>query len=360
MAKGPAISVALTDLQDDLQEILAVALEHSPHPVMLEQFGRVVYANRPFATMMRYSSGSDVVGRRVCDLKCDRNCESGVPAYRSDTGKYYQHRRFEVKSGRRTLKVHLAFDISERRSLEKELSDNRKAQSFGLLVSGIAHDFNNVLTAITLKAGLLSAKLEKDSWAWRQATSISGAAEQGTSLVGQLLSYLREQSPDAEEVNVDHVLRRMQPVLAPLLGEQIDFSMSLHCGNSTVLMVPSQLQQIAMNLVVNARDALDGSGKIVLESGDCLLREENRYQLPSGKYIQISVVDNGRGMDEVTRARVFEPFYSTKKSKNGTGLGLFTVQSIAKKANGAVSIESELGKGTRVEVLVPKAPRVRM
>jgi C4-dicarboxylate-specific signal transduction histidine kinase len=357
MSKGNARATSLEEPAVwELQDILTMALESSPHAVMLEAEGRVTHANQAFAKLMRASSVGEIIGCKVCKFCDGEDCKRGTPTFHSETGKHYQHKLVELCANGRKLRIHLAFDVSERRNLEKELSDTRKLQSFGLLVSGIAHDFNNVLTAVTLHAGLLSTQLEKGTWAWRQADSIRGAAERGTSLVGQLLAYLREQSPDPEEVNVDHVLRQMETILRPLIGEQIEFVVAAHCGKATVVMVPSQLQQIIMNLVINARDAMDGSGRIVLESGTCVLREGNQYKLPAGHYVQLTVADTGRGMDATTKAKMFEAFYSTKKSSNGTGLGLFTVHSIVRKNGGAINVTSEPGRGTRIEVFLAKTP----
>lgn len=339
----------------ELQDILTMALESSPHAVMLESEGRVTHANAAFAKLMNEACLTQLIGSETCAFCDGEACKRGTPVLNARTGKYYQHKLVELRAHGRKLRIHLAFDVSERRSLEKELSDTRKLQSFGLLVSGIAHDFNNVLTAVTLHSGLLSAQLEKGTWAWRQADSIRGASERGTSLVGQLLSYLREQSPDPEEVNVDHVLRQIEKILRPLIGEQIEFVVSPHCGKATVVMIPSQLQQIVMNLVINGRDALDGAGRIVLESGVCELRGDNEYKLSPGTYAQVTVTDTGRGMDSATKSRIFEAFYSTKKSNNGTGLGLFTVHSIVRKSGGAINVISEPGRGSRLEVFLPKA-----
>ena len=339
----------------DLQDILTMALESSPHAVMLESEGHVTHANQAYKKLMHAASMSEIIGSKNCAFCDGEACKHG-PVFHARTGRYYQHKLVDLRSHGRNLRIHLAFDVSERRSLEKELSDTRKLQSFGLLVSGIAHDFNNVLTAVTLHAGLLSTQLEQGTWAWRQADSIRGAAERGTSLVGQLLAYLREQSPDPEEVNVDHVLRQMETILRPLIGEQIEFVVSPHGGKATVVMVPSQLQQVVMNLVINARDALDGSGRIVLESGACELRAQNEFNLPTGAYVQLTVADTGKGMDSATKSRIFEAFYSTKKSSNGTGLGLFTVHSIVRKSGGAINVISEPGQGARLEVFLPKAP----
>jgi signal transduction histidine kinase len=357
MSKSNARATSLEEhVVWELQDILTMALESSPHAVMLESEGRVTHANQAFAKLMGAPSVREIVGSKLCAFCDGEACRQGSPVFHAASGNYYQHKLVELNASGRKLRVHLAFDVSERRNLEKELSDTRKLQSFGLLVSGIAHDFNNVLTAVTLHAGLLSAKLEKGTWEWRQADSIRAAAERGTSLVGQLLAYLREQSPDPEVVNVDHVLRQMETILRPLIGEQIEFLVATHCGKATVVIVPSQLQQIVMNLVINARDAMEGSGKIILESATCTLCGKNEYKLPAGDYVQLTVADTGRGMDATTKAKMFEAFYSTKKSNNGTGLGLFTVHRIVHKSGGAISVMSEPGRGARIEIFLPKAP----
>jgi signal transduction histidine kinase len=361
MSKSDARATLLSEPEVwDLQDVLTMALESSPHAVMLESQGRLTYANQAFKKFTRESSPQKrLIGAKACAFCDGEDCKSGTPVFHAETGRYYQHKVIELRANGRKLRIHLAFDVSERRTLEKELSDTRKLQSFGLLVSGIAHDFNNVLTAVTLHAGLLTTQLEKGTWAWRQAESVRSAADRGTSLVGQLLAYLREQSPDPEEVNVDHVLNQMDRILRPLIGEQIDFVVSPHCGRFTVMMVPSQLQQVVMNLVLNARDALVGPGRIVLESGSCSLSSVNSLKLPAGTYIQLTVADTGKGMDEATKAKMFEPFYSTKKDGNGTGLGLFTVNSIVRKNGGAIRVISEPGRGTQIEVFLPKTSELR-
>ncbi|HLH08664.1 MAG TPA: ATP-binding protein [Terriglobales bacterium] len=359
MRKGSATAVIPGIQVEHLHEILAIALEHSPHAIMLERGGIVVHANQAFANLVNASNADDLIGREFSAVACSHSCKNSGPECNEKTGKYYQHKCVELKLASEKMRIHLAFDVSERRRMEKELADTRKLQSFGFLVSGIAHDFNNVLTAITLHAGLLTSQLEKNTWSWRQADSIQSAAERGTALAGQLLSYLREQSPDPEEVNVDRSLRQMVSILRPLVGEHIEFSVNPHCGKTTVIMVPSQLQQIVMNLVINARDALQDGGRILLESQNCLLQESNPYSLAAGEYAQLTVADDGHGMDEPTKARIFEPFFSTKKPGKGTGLGLFTVQNIVRKSGGSLSVTSEPGLGTRFEILLPKAPAIR-
>ena len=359
MPKSIAHVVEPVPSNDELQDVLTLVLENSPHAVMVESDGRVVHANGAFAELVHAADLSEIIGLKACEVCDGEACRRRTPTFHPETGKYFLHKKVELKSGDRRVRVHLSFDVSERRNLEKELCDARKLQSFGLLVGGIAHDFNNVLTAVTLHAGLLSTQVEPGTWAQRQAEGIRAAADRGTSLVGQLLAYLREQSPDSEEINVDHVLRQMEAILRPLIGEHIEFVVFPHCGKTTVLMVPSQLQQIVMNLVINARDAMEGGGRIVLESGNCVLQAGNRYGLSAGDYIQLTVADTGRGMDSATMAHIFEPFYSTKKSSNGTGLGLFTVQNIVRKTGGAVSVTSEPQQCARLEVFLPKAPPLR-
>ena len=159
MSKGNArATLAQEPAAWELQDILTLALENSPHAVMLETEGRVTHANQSFAKLMRASSVREIIGSKVCAFCDGGDCRRSTPIFHPETGKHYQHKLVELRANGRELRIHLAFDVSERRNLEKELSDTRKLQSFGLLVSGIAHDFNNVLTAVTLHAGLLSTQ----------------------------------------------------------------------------------------------------------------------------------------------------------------------------------------------------------
>jgi len=275
----------------------------------------------------------------------------------------------------------------------ESVCEAERMEVIGRLAGGVAHDFNNLLTVILLYCDLLLAGLKIaelnasrnpseepnnrtghiDEFNPRELTQyveqVRQASEQGAALTRQLLSIARRRAPESRPVLVNEIVASTENILRRLIGEHIDLTVSLDPGLDSsagfVLGDPAQLQQVLFNLVLNARDALPQGGKIRLSTRAAELSPELRLELPPElstghsrasepqRFIACEVEDNGSGMNAETRARAFEPLFTTKRPGQGTGLGLATVHRIVSEAGGRIEIESEPGKGTRITVLFP-------
>jgi len=232
----------------------------------------------------------------------------------------------------------------------------QQMESVGRLVSGVAHDFNNLLTGIVLCSDLLLVGLEKESRLRRYAQEIRTAAGRGADMIQQLLAVARHRSFDTQVLSLNGAIAEMRDLLTRLIGENITLASDLAEDLALVEMAPAQLQQIVLNLVLNARDAMPEGGRITLSTRnhrDGLDRAEEGSRF---RYVQFEVHDSGSGMDAETRSRVFEPFFTTKKPGQGNGLGLATVYSIVKNHGGTIEIDSEPAKGTHVKIRLPAVP----
>jgi len=242
---------------------------------------------------------------------------------------------------------------TERQDTSAErLQEAQKLEAIGRLASGVAHDFNNLLTGIVLCSDLLIAGLDKESRLRRYAQEIRTAGGQGASLVRQLMEVAAPHAVEAQCLSVNKVIEEMRNLLDRLLGENIQLNTQLAGDLELVKMDLAQIQQIVLNLVLNARDALPDGGRITVST-----RNSSGLAMDDGSNshsaIELEIRDSGCGMDAATRARVFEPFFTTKKPGKGTGLGLSTVMSIVQQQKGTVEIESAPGQGTAVTVRLP-------
>jgi len=351
------------------RQLLLAALDASPHAMMLEVDGHVAYANSCYAHLAGHEDVRNLIGKPIDAVVIDPargyadpeqpetsgTRSPGAAAACSSGGFKLETNRTDVKLGDRALTIHVLRDVTGQRRLEEQLLESQKKEALGLVVSGVAHDFNNILTAITLHADLLLTQLASGSWNRRQAEAIRSAAEKGTILGRQLLDFIRQRPAQPEAVSLNHVLAEMRVLLQRLIGEQVELATSLRAQQSHVWINPGQLQQVILNLMLNARDAMPGGGQIDLETSEVLLDADaaRQFGLPRGFYVRLAVSDNGAGMDSSTQAQVFEPFFTTKGSGNGTGLGLYTVRTVARQNAGAVRLVSAPGQGTRVEVFLP-------
>jgi two-component system, cell cycle sensor histidine kinase and response regulator CckA len=229
-------------------------------------------------------------------------------------------------------------------------------EAVGRLAGGVAHDFNNLLTGVLLYCDLLLASLEQGHRARKYADEIRKAGLQATGLVRQLLAVARPTTAQPQPLSLNEIAEGMRGLLVRLIGENIELDLRLDPNIGLVKMDPSQAQQILLNLVLNARDAMPLGGQIIVESKQCGLQVLTDFSNHNSRAFQpcalFVVEDNGRGMDEATRARLFEPFFTTKAAK-GNGLGLSTVHDIVTTNGGLIHVESKLEQGTRVSVLLP-------
>jgi two-component system cell cycle sensor histidine kinase/response regulator CckA len=247
-------------------------------------------------------------------------------------------------------------DVTERKSLEGQLRQSQKMEAIGRLAGGVAHDFNNILTAIAGYSEILQARLEQDPSLSAYATEIIRAAERASSLTRQLLAFSRKEMMDPRVMELNAVVSDMDRMLRRLIGEDIELVTMLHPNLSRVRADPGQVEQILMNLVLNARDAMPRGGRLVIETRNIGIYEGQAIGLPeagAGGWVELSVADTGIGMDRETQSRLFEPFFTTKEVGKGTGLGLSTVYGIVRRSGGQVTVWSEPGRGATFRVYLP-------
>ncbi len=250
----------------------------------------------------------------------------------------------------------IAEDITDRRQLEEQLRQAQKMDAVGRLAGGVAHDFNNLLMVINGYTEVLLEQLDKSSPMHHKVQSIQQAADRAATLTRQLLAFSRKQLLELKVIDVNRVIGDMERLLRPLIGENIELVTRLSTQTGHTRADAGQLEQVIMNLVVNAKDAMPEGGKLTVQSSDVTVRQnfsEHRFIQP-GRYAVISVADTGHGMDAETQSRIFEPFFTTKEKGKGTGLGLSTVYGIVKQSSGYVFAESELGAGTTFYVYLPR------
>jgi PAS domain S-box-containing protein len=250
-------------------------------------------------------------------------------------------------------------DITERKALERRLFQAEKLESIGQLAGGVAHDFNNLLTAILGFAELAQGRLPKDHPAQQDLERIVQASMRAANLVRQLLGFARKQLTQPRPISVNAVIQGLLPLLQRSLGENIRLQLNLTDAENTVFMDPAQFEQVVMNLVLNARDAMQnkGGGTLTIATTRCTYTKEQLpvpedEELPYGECVCLVVEDTGEGIPAEIRERIFEPFFSTKGVGN-TGLGLATVYGIVRQNKGFVTVESEVGVGTRFTVSLP-------
>jgi PAS domain S-box-containing protein len=263
-----------------------------------------------------------------------------------------------VGAGRVSHYVAVMRDVSQRRRLEEQLRQAQKMEAVGRLSGGVAHDFNNILNVIMGFGELLLKKLPPEDTLRRYAHEILKATKRGASLTGQLLAFSRQQVLQPKVIDLNAAIGDMQKMLARLIGEDIELVTAFEPDLGQVKVDPGQVEQVVMNLAVNARDAMPLGGTLVIETANVDLgdSETRQYDCPvnPGCYVQIVVSDTGTGMDAATQARVFEPFFSTKPVDKGTGLGLATVYGIVKQSKGHIWVKSEVGNGTTFTILLPR------
>jgi PAS domain S-box-containing protein len=244
---------------------------------------------------------------------------------------------------------------------EEKLRQSQKMEAVGRLAGGVAHDFNNLLTAINGFSDLLLMSVAKDDTRRVHLEEIRKAGARAAGLTSQLLAFSRKQVLAPRLVDLNTVVSGMETMLRRLIGENIVFRTQLEPHLPKVLADPSQMEQIILNLVLNARDAMPNGGELTVITGNRRLKEEQRatgfVDVTPGDYALLSVIDTGSGMDQETKSRLFEPFFTTKSKDKGTGLGLSTVYGAVKQANGTITVESEMDKGSVFSIFLPVATK---
>jgi signal transduction histidine kinase/CheY-like chemotaxis protein len=251
-------------------------------------------------------------------------------------------------------------EITEQKALEEQLRQSQKLEAIGQLAGGVAHDFNNLLTVISGYTNLALPKLAEDHPVRQSLEEIGLAAERAAALTHQLLAFSRKQVLQPRLLDVGEIMSGLLPMLHRLIESHVEVVVrivprQLH----PVLFDPSQLEQVIVNLVINARDAMPDGGTVTIEVDEIYLDAtytETHAEAQVGRHIVMSVSDTGHGFDEATRSRIFEPFFTTKEVGEGTGLGLSTVHGIVRQSGGNIWVYSEVGRGTSFKIYIPTAP----
>jgi two-component system, cell cycle sensor histidine kinase and response regulator CckA len=361
-------------------DLLLAAVQALPESLAIAASGRMVYANPAWCRMFECSDPSQLQGLPLEDLfpadfpsfdpgsGLDGECESGPDAQfvytRTDgTRRHIELAREAFNLRGAEFQILHTRDVSRQKLVERQLREAQTFEAVGRLVGGVAHDFNNLLTGIMLYCDLLIGELEKNSHPYRHVQEMRMAGEHGAALVQQLLAVARPQPEEARVFALNDVVTGIEELLLRLLGENIVLHTSLAADLGAVRMDPSQVQQILLNLVLNARDAMPDGGQITIATRNC---NDNDYdydhsadsRLPAVTWVELSVADTGDGMDAETLDRAFEPFFTTKKPGRGNGLGLATARRLARQQGGTIVAESGPGKGTRVLVRLPRVQPV--
>jgi PAS domain S-box-containing protein len=248
-------------------------------------------------------------------------------------------------------------DMTQRRSLESQLQQSQRMESLGMLAGGVAHDFNNLLTVINGYSAMQLESVPANTPVHHYATEIKSAAERAAALTRQLLAFSRQQVMEERTVNLNSLVRDFEKFLRRLIGEDIEVRSSLHQGLGTVRVDAGQMEQVLMNLVVNARDAMPTGGAITIETSNIDLDPatlERPLPVAPGPYVRLSVTDTGTGIAEQVLPHIFEPFFTTKALGKGTGLGLATTYGIVQQSRGYIDVQSKPGAGARFDVYLPR------
>ena len=252
----------------------------------------------------------------------------------------------EIQYGGRKAELVVLMDITGRRHLEDQLRQAQKMVAVGMLAGGAAHDFNNLLSIITSYGQLILNNLAPDDPNRPAAEQIMMAGERAAALTKQLLAFSRRRLQQPKVLDLNVLAASLGTMLQRLIGEEIELRLALLPDLGRVLADPGHIEQVLMNLVVNARDAMPDGGTLTIETANA--------SLEPGPSVLLAVSDTGAGMDEATQARLFEPFFTTKSAGKGTGLGLSTVLGIVRQSGGALEVSSAPGRGTTVKVYLPR------
>ena len=356
---------SLAESEERFRKLTEAAFEG----VAITEGGRFVDANARMAEILG-GSLPEVLGRPVSDFVAPESREKVAAHMSSGSEQPYEHVALRVDGspfpvevqakaiqfGGRTMRVTAIRDVSSRKSLEEQVRLAQRMESVGRLAGGVAHDFNNLLTVILSAVKLMNetARDEKDR---EDLAQIEGAAERAAELTRQLLAFARRQIVQPRIVDLNALAANIEKMLRRVIGEDIELTTVPAHDLGAISADPGQVEQVLMNLAVNARDAMPSGGRLTIETANVTLSDSYAASHPEvtpGEYVMVSVTDTGIGMDRATLAHVFEPFFTTKPAGEGTGLGLATCYGIVKQAGGSIWVYSEPRKGTTFKVYFPR------
>jgi two-component system, cell cycle sensor histidine kinase and response regulator CckA len=257
-----------------------------------------------------------------------------------------------------TIVISFITDISERTKMERQVRQSQKMEAVGQLAGGVAHDFNNLLTVISGYSNMLLLDLVPGSTQYESVEEISKASDRAAVLTQQLLAFSRHQVIQPKRFDVNQRVLETHRILKRLIGEDIQLELALGEGIGQIMADPGQIDQVIINLVVNARDAMPNGGRLLIETAPLDVAEAyaaSHFEVSPGPHIMLAITDSGTGMTPDVQSHIFEPFFTTKPAGRGTGLGLATVYGIVKQANGAIFVYSEPGLGTTFKIVIPVA-----
>ena len=374
-ARATAFQTAAAHYQRFLRQVI----DTNPNLIFVKDWeGKYVLANEAMA-QFHGTTVETLIGKRDSDfglkdgeverfLRADREVlstqlatfipEEQATCTRTGATRWFQTVKVPLLSpdGSARQVLGVATDITERKQLEDQFRQAHKMEAVGRLAGGIAHDFNNVLTIVRAQTEFLLADMPADDVRRADVLEIQSAADRAAGFIRQLLAFSRRQLLQPEVLELNAVITGMESMVRRLVGEDVVLLTKLHPELPRVWADPGQLQQVVLNLAVNARDAMPRGGTLLIETGVVELDEHYPRQHPSarpGRHVVLVVTDTGCGMDPATRSRIFEPFFTTKEPGKGTGLGLSTVYGIVKQTGGHIWVYSEVGRGTTFKLYFP-------
>jgi PAS domain S-box-containing protein len=358
------------------RDMLKAVVDSAPLAILTTDLTSLVTSWNPAATHLFGWTPDEVLGRPLPIIPTDRRAEyegllAGYQRAEAVTNIEITRRRKDgslvdvVLSGAPILDVHgrplgamgVYADITQRKQLELQLRQSQKMDAIGQLAGGVAHDFNNLLTVIGGRSTLLLDKMRPDDPARKHVELIERTGQRAAGLTRQLLAFSRKQVLELKPIDLNVLVAGVTPMLRRLIGEHIEVVVVPGGALGHVMADAGQMEQVVMNLVVNARDAMAEGGMIKIETAGQAVQEPRLHsqgEVPPGQYVTLSVQDTGSGIDSVTLARIFEPFFTTKEPGKGTGLGLSTVHGIVHQSGGYIAVDSTLGRGTTFTIYLPR------
>ena len=345
-------------------------------PGILYVFDRkynIIHWNKNFEQATGFS-GEELKSKHVIDFFLDEDLETvkeGIAeAFRTNlatreaslTSKDGNSTHYFLTGTKVTLKnkdfiIGLGIDLADRKKLEAQLRQSQKMEAVGQLAGGVAHDFNNMLNVILGYAEIVMLDMSFEDPLYSKMEQIKKAAKRSANITKQLLGFSRKQVIDPKPVDINNLVVDIEKMISRLIGEDIDLILDLQKKIWTVKLDSSQIDQLVINLALNARDAMPNGGKVIIGTHNVTFNDdycsEHAGFIP-GEFVMTSVSDNGTGMNKKTQEHIFEPFYTTKKSGKGTGMGLATVYGIIKQNNGFINVYSEPGQGTTFKLYLPR------